>query len=211
VGEETVQVSASTGCLIGRANDCHLRVADGLSSRHHARCRETPRGLVVEDLESRNGVLVNQRKISAPTIVKHGDVIGIGLTSIEVVDNHYLRRPEHLSTLPPPSTEAAVVDARKIPVGMGDMDGPAQMTTKATLDPLSAREREVLQLLVLGHTQREIADKLHVSVKTIESHRSSIGAKLGCESRAELVAYALSAGLLSASLAAGKTPGVKSG
>jgi two-component system, NarL family, response regulator NreC len=63
-------------------------------------------------------------------------------------------------------------------------------------DPLSDREREVLSLLALGHTNHEIADKLVVSVRTVESHRSHILSKLRLATRAELVRYALDNGLL---------------
>jgi two-component system response regulator NreC len=61
---------------------------------------------------------------------------------------------------------------------------------------LSEREREVLQLLARGHTNQQIATKLFLSVKTIETYRSRIGEKLGLRDRAELVAYALKIGLL---------------
>ena len=63
-------------------------------------------------------------------------------------------------------------------------------------DPLSDREREVLSLLALGHTNHEIAEELVVSVRTIESHRSHILSKLRLATRAELVRYALDNGLL---------------
>jgi two-component system, NarL family, response regulator NreC len=63
-------------------------------------------------------------------------------------------------------------------------------------DPLSDREREVLSLLALGHTNHEIAEELVVSVRTVESHRAHILAKLRLATRAELVRYALDNGLL---------------
>jgi two-component system, NarL family, response regulator NreC len=63
-------------------------------------------------------------------------------------------------------------------------------------DPLSDREREVLSLLALGHTNHEIAQVLVVSVRTVESHRSHILSKLRLATRAELVRYALDNGLL---------------
>jgi two-component system, NarL family, response regulator NreC len=63
-------------------------------------------------------------------------------------------------------------------------------------DPLSGREREVLRLLALGHTNREIAGKLTISVRTVESHRAHIMQKLRLSTRAELVRYALDEGLL---------------
>jgi two-component system response regulator NreC len=63
-------------------------------------------------------------------------------------------------------------------------------------DPLSDREREVLRLLALGHTNQEIARMLYISVRTAETHRAHIMRKLGLSSRAELVRYALAEGLL---------------
>ncbi|HUH14569.1 MAG TPA: helix-turn-helix transcriptional regulator, partial [Gaiellaceae bacterium] len=63
-------------------------------------------------------------------------------------------------------------------------------------DPLSDREREVLHLLALGHTNQEIADMLFISVRTAETHRAHIMRKLGLTTRAELVRYAIAEGLL---------------
>jgi two-component system, NarL family, response regulator NreC len=63
-------------------------------------------------------------------------------------------------------------------------------------DRLSDREREVLRLLALGHTNQEIAQKLHISVRTSEAHRAHIMQKLGLSTRAELVRYALGKGML---------------
>ena len=67
---------------------------------------------------------------------------------------------------------------------------------RAEADPLSEREREVLRLLALGHTNQEIAEKLFISVRTAETHRAHIMQKLLLSSRAELVRYALGEGLL---------------
>jgi two-component system, NarL family, response regulator NreC len=70
----------------------------------------------------------------------------------------------------------------------------AARRTKA--DPLSDREREVLRLLALGHTNQEIASQLYISVRTAETHRAHIMQKLRLGTRAELVRYALANGLL---------------
>ncbi len=67
---------------------------------------------------------------------------------------------------------------------------------RAADDPLSEREREVLRLLALGHTNQEIAGQLYISVRTAETHRAHIMQKLGLGTRAELVRYALANGLL---------------
>jgi two-component system, NarL family, response regulator NreC len=69
---------------------------------------------------------------------------------------------------------------------------------KAEEDPLSEREREVLRLLALGHTNQEIANLLYISVRTAETHRAHIMQKLRLSSRAELVRYALENGLIEA-------------
>jgi two-component system response regulator NreC len=61
---------------------------------------------------------------------------------------------------------------------------------------LSQREREVLRLVALGHTNQEIADQLYLSVKTVETYRSRVMNKLNLRSRSALVRYALQRGLL---------------
>ena len=58
-------------------------------------------------------------------------------------------------------------------------------------DDLSERELSVLRLIALGHTNSEIAGTLHLSVRTVESHRAHIQQKTRRSSRAELVRYAL--------------------
>jgi len=62
--------------------------------------------------------------------------------------------------------------------------------------PISERERDVLLLLGLGHTNQEISAMLVISVRTVESHRAHIMQKLNLETRAELVLYALANGLI---------------
>jgi two-component system, NarL family, response regulator NreC len=61
---------------------------------------------------------------------------------------------------------------------------------------LTPRESEVLRLVALGHTNVEIARKLEVSARTVETHRANIHDKLGLRTRADLVRYALRCGLL---------------
>lgn len=61
---------------------------------------------------------------------------------------------------------------------------------------LTDREREILRLIAEGHTNAQIAQMLVISVRTVESHRAHIMEKLGIQTRAELVKYALRKGLL---------------
>jgi two-component system, NarL family, response regulator NreC len=66
------------------------------------------------------------------------------------------------------------------------------------LEPLSERERDVLHLLALGHTNQEIGKSLFISVRTVDTHRAHIMRKLRLETRAELVLFALANGLIGA-------------
>lgn len=63
-------------------------------------------------------------------------------------------------------------------------------------DSLSEREREILGWLAKGYTNKEIAENLFISVKTVESHRSNVMDKLGLKTRPELIKFALKKGLL---------------
>ena len=72
----------------------------------------------------------------------------------------------------------------------------AEARARAEADPLSEREREVLRLLALGHTNQEIAKLLFISIRTAETHRAHVMQKLRVSTRAELVRHALKHGLL---------------
>ena len=84
----------------------------------------------------------------------------------------------------------------------------AEERKRAEADPLSEREREVLRLLALGHTNQEIAKMLYISVRTAETHRAHIMQKLRLSSRAELVRYALENGLIEGRLGLPQAPAV---
>lgn len=64
------------------------------------------------------------------------------------------------------------------------------------LESLSAREHEVLTMVAQGHTNQAIADRLFLSVKTVESYRSRLMSKLNLGTRAELTQFALKSGLM---------------
>lgn len=63
-------------------------------------------------------------------------------------------------------------------------------------DDLSEREQQVIHRVALGYTNREIAEQLHLSVKTVETYRARAMEKLGLKTRAQLVQYAAHRGLL---------------
>jgi two-component system, NarL family, response regulator NreC len=104
------------------------------------------------------------------------------------------------------AADAELVAAIREVVGGGNYVHPAlgarmvaaeaKAEARAESDPLSDREREVLRLLALGHTNQEIAKMLYISVRTAETHRAHIMQKLRLSTRAELVHHALEQGLL---------------
>ena len=75
VGDDrTVEVTPGS-FTIGRSGECALQLNGGLVSRKHAQIECTEAGLTIADLGSRNGVVVNQRRITEPTPLAHGDTI----------------------------------------------------------------------------------------------------------------------------------------
>jgi two-component system response regulator NreC len=69
-------------------------------------------------------------------------------------------------------------------------------TKVGRIDLMTPRELEVMTLLAYGHTNAEIAEKLRISERTVESHRTNIMTKLELKSRAELVRFAIDNGML---------------
>jgi DNA-binding NarL/FixJ family response regulator len=68
----------------------------------------------------------------------------------------------------------------------------------ADFDVLTARELQVLKLIAEAHTSKEIAQELHISVKTVERHRANMLEKLAMSDRVELTRYAIRRGLIQA-------------
>jgi len=104
--------------------------------------------------------------------------------------------------LPKRSSDQELVTAiRRVTNGAGYVEpglGAQLVTPNASpeLEPLSERERDVMQLLALGYTNQEIAKKLFISVRTVDTHRAHIMRKLELETRAELVMFALANGVI---------------
>ena len=99
------------------------------------------------------------------------------------------------------SDQELVAAIRQVAAGEGyvDPDLGAKLVVpdrSTALEPLSERERDILQLLALGYTNQEIGRKRCISVRTVDTHRAHIMRKLGLETRAELVLFALANGLI---------------
>ena len=104
--------------------------------------------------------------------------------------------------LPKRSSDRELVAAIRLVAGGGGYVDPelgAKLVTpngSPALDPLSERERDIIQLLALGYTNQEIGGKLFISVRTVDTHRAHIMRKLQLGTRAELVMFALANGVI---------------
>lgn len=76
------------------------------------------------------------------------------------------------------------------------LQGYLNADAERPIDPLTEREREILQLIAEGHTSRAIAERLGLKTKTVQNHRANIMDKLEIRTTAGLVRYALQAGLV---------------
>jgi DNA-binding CsgD family transcriptional regulator len=165
-------------CVVGRGDDANLQLNDLGVSRRHAVLRVEGTQLFIEDLGSRNGTFLRGQPVDGSTALASGDELHFGPCELRV--GVFKRRPGEFTTLPVPRSL----------LGRSEQESP--------LESLSPRERELLPLLASGHSQRELAAQLGVTVKTIETYRTRIGHKLGLTSRAGLIRFALDHGLLGA-------------
>jgi DNA-binding NarL/FixJ family response regulator len=98
---------------------------------------------------------------------------------------------------PPPTQKAPRADETQI----------LRAARATVLERLSAREREIFDLIIWGQTNKQVASKLGISVKTVETHRSHINGKLQVHSAAELVRLASLCGVLAAGDGSSGAPG----
>ncbi|HEX6703101.1 MAG TPA: response regulator transcription factor [Gaiellaceae bacterium] len=104
--------------------------------------------------------------------------------------------------LPKRSSDRELLSAIRLVGGGGGYVDPALGARlvndhgSPALEPLSERERDIVQLLALGYTNQEMGKKLFISVRTVDTHRAHIMRKLELETRAELVMFALANGVI---------------
>jgi DNA-binding CsgD family transcriptional regulator len=172
VGERELWIG-NGAFVVGRGSEVDLQLDDESVSRRHALFRVgEDEQASVDDLGSRNGTFVNDRRIAGRAQIAAGDVIALGACQLELIH----ARPRD------PFRRAPITQPLLRPLAQ-PAPGP--------LDALSARERELFVLLARGVPQREIAEQLGISIKTVETHRTRIGHKLGLRTREELIRCAL--------------------
>jgi DNA-binding CsgD family transcriptional regulator len=164
--------------VMGRGPLADLRIDDDSVSRRHALFRIDAASVpTVQDLGSSNGTFVNEQRVAGRTVLAARDSVELGTYRLELV-----AAARGAGFNEPATRETTRADLLRTRVGL--------------LDELSPRERELFGLLARGLSRRELATRLGVSVKTVETHRTRIGHKLGLRSRAELVGLALKVGVL---------------
>jgi pSer/pThr/pTyr-binding forkhead associated (FHA) protein len=162
-------------CVVGRGSEADVQLDDESASRRHALFRVLSAGPIVEDLDSRNGTFVNGIPVVGRAHLSQGDRIALGSCLVEVI-------PLSAQGSDEPVTRPMSRDFR------GGLAG--------SLTALSPREQHVFPMLASGMSAREIALQLGVGVKTIETYRMRIRHKLGLTTRAQIVRFALEAGVL---------------
>jgi FixJ family two-component response regulator len=138
-------------------------------------------GLEVQDELTRLGITV-----PIIFITGHGDV-PMAVTCVKKGAVDFLEKPfndEQLRTLVRDSIERRAADRAN---ALADRD------TAKRLARLTAREQQVLELIVAGRLNKQIADDLAISIKTVEAHRANLMQKLGARTMADLMRIALSA------------------
>lgn len=127
-------------------------------------------------------------------VVTMHDDVAYARSAFAAGANGYVLKTSTASSLLAAIRSVAAGDRVVDPLIKDTLDETPRPTADGQKD-LSRREREVLELLALGHTNHEIADKLFVSVKTVETYRARIREKTGLKSRADYVRHGLDGGL----------------
>lgn len=166
--------------VVGRGHDADLQLDDESVSRRHAKLAVLSDGEpAIEDLGSQNGTFINGKPIVGSARLHVGDRITLGTCDLELVAPYAPNPLGH---------ERATEPLPRLRISRVPPTDP--------LSALSKREREIFVMLAEGSTQREMAQALGVSTKTVETHRTRIGQKLHIKSRADLIRVALATGVL---------------
>lgn len=143
---------------------------------------------------------IERLRIAAPTtrvlvLTMHDDPAYVRTAMAAGADGYMLKTTASTDLLN--AFRGVVAGRRVIDAALQNLMAHDAATAKpSAVTLLSRREREVLELLVQGHTHQEIADRIFVGVKTVETYRARVRDKTGLVTRADFVRYGLEAGLL---------------
>ncbi len=175
--------------------DLNVETYDAAESFLAAYCSDRPGCLVLDvrmpqmsGLELQEALTANRIRIPIIFITGHGD-IPMSVKAIKAGAIDFLEKPFRMQVLLERVQEAMAKDAR---TRESDIDKQAIIRRYARLTP---REREIMNLIIEGKSNKEIAKELHVSPRTVETHRSRIIDKMEAKSLPDLVAMVFSCGL----------------
>ncbi len=153
----------------------------GLITTQRIRERYPKMGIVILSMHEEQEYIDKAMQNGANSYVLKSSSDDELLSALKSVANHQTYVDQNIILT---KTDLAEINSQKVNVKM-----------KGYAD-LSSREKEVLPLIALGYSNKEIAKKLFISTKTVEAHKASINRKLGFKNRVELVHYALHHGLI---------------
>jgi len=146
--------------LLGRESTCDIVIADRQVSRHHARLTITPQGILLEDMDSKNGTHYNGQLINEATLVQDGDTIQIAmaqkflfLSSDSTVPldkagvNLTENQPAVIQLLPNERASRLILDERSRRVWINLIEGEGALKEDEILPPLSVSQFRLLELL----------------------------------------------------------------
>lgn len=171
--------------VVGRGKGCDLRLDDPAISRRHATFNVENGRLIVRDCSSRNGVYLDGVQVRGPKRVPVGAQLRMGKHQIQVVGD---TPGSEIESAEDDENAFTLLEDPRSQKRPADGSGPAA--------PLSPRERQVVSMVARGFTQKEAAETMGLSVKTVEGYLRRVREKLGVKTRADLVSYAQVAGIV---------------
>jgi two-component system response regulator NreC len=139
-----------------------------------------------------------QTKVVALTVHKAEEYV---LTALKAgADGYMLKDATHAELVM--ALRSVIAGKRYLSPGVSDqviqgyLEGRQTVKPASAFETLTTREREILKLIAEGYRNKEIADYLCISVKTVETHRSNLMRKLGLHNISELTAFAMDRGLV---------------
>ena len=166
-GKEAVALALATRPDVAIV-DYSLPLLNGLEVTRQIRQRSPGTEVIIFTMHEHNNLIRDLLRAGALGYLLKSDAKRLLITAIETVAGH---KPFF----------TAVVSETLLHSFLIDKDD----------NPLTIRERSILQLIAEGHTNKEIATILNLSVKTVETHRAAVHRKLNLKSTAELVRYAI--------------------
>jgi pSer/pThr/pTyr-binding forkhead associated (FHA) protein/DNA-binding CsgD family transcriptional regulator len=171
---------------VGRATDNDIVLDDAMVSRYHAEIRKAADGAwELHDAGSANGIFVEHERV----------------TSVPLVDPVRVEIGDHLLRITPDGRGAVHVEViargrtMQVPKASGEVVRDDTGGKDADYGNITPRERELLGMIAGGATDRQIADELFISIRTVRSHLDRISEKTGIRRRADLTRLALQLGL----------------